>query len=140
MDFYYYITLSNPQEVLRKLKSKGYATPRNTKELAYILKRAVQQHGKEFLYEIAYDLHPDKELIIEAYKHFETKEDKKETNNNYNLKDFYNFLQANGNGNNQNNTQANNIQEKSAIAKFGVGEVLLTGSILLCIGALIFRK
>jgi hypothetical protein len=96
MNYYNYLALENPNGVAMLLQEYGIKPARNVKQLSKQLTHCVSKHGEECLFKTTL-IHPDRELMMDAFKvEMEKENPKKEECSN--ACGCSNFSNANANG------------------------------------------
>lgn len=131
MNYYNYLALENPMGCASLLSEYGVKPARNVKQLSKQLSQCVNDNGEECLYKTTL-IHPDRELMMEAFNvEKEKKEVKKEpdySNANANGQEIKKVIEQIGFSN-----AIGDAQNKKT-------ELLIVGGVVLIALALILNK
>lgn len=139
MNYYHYLALENPQGVASILSEYGIKPSRNVHQLSKQLTQCVNRHGEECLYKTTL-IHPDRELLLDAFK-VEIEKEKPKKEDSSNACGCSNFSNANANGQ-EIKKVVENIGFSNAIgdAQNKKTELLIVGGVVLIALALILNK
>jgi hypothetical protein len=139
MNYYHYLALENPNGVASILSEYGIKPSRNVNQLSKQLTQCVNRHGEDCLYKTTL-IHPDRELMLDAFK-VEIEKEKPKKEEVSNACGCSNFSNANANGQ-EIKKVVENIGFSNAIgdAQNKKTELLIVGGVVLIALALILNK
>lgn len=138
MNYYHYLALENPNGVASILSEYGIKPSKNVHQLVKQLTHCVNRNGEDCLYKTTL-IHPDRELLLDAFKAEIEKEKPKEKEVS-NACGCSNFSNANANGQDIKKV-VENIGFSNAIGDTNKKtELLIVGGVVLIALALILNK
>lgn len=138
MNYYHYLALENPDGVASLLVDYGIKPSRNVKQLSRQLTHCVNKHGEECLYKTTL-IHPDRELMLDAFK-VEIEKEKPKKEEVSNACGCSNFSNANADGQ-QIKKVVENIGFSNAVGDPNKKtELFIVGGVVLIALALILNK
>jgi hypothetical protein len=138
MNYYHYLALENPSGVASILSEYGIKPARNIKQLSKQLTQCVNKHGEDCLYKTTL-IHPDRELMLDAFK-VEIEKEKPKKEEVSNACGCSNFSNANANGQEIKKVVENIGFSNATGDPSKKTELLIVGGVVLIALALILNK
>lgn len=138
MNYYHYLALENPSGVASILSEYGIKPARNIKQLSKQLTQCVNRHGEDCLYKTTL-IHPDRELMLDAFK-VEIEKEKPKKEEVSNACGCSNFSNANANGQEIKKVVENIGFSNATGDPSKKTELLIVGGVVLIALALILNK